>query len=271
VRRSKETLFCAFALKGKHMNESELAWRTRRDFLRACLALPAAAFVLAACSGQAADSATPQAAAPTQPAPTNLSPTQAPPTPTQPTPASPPPTQAPLVQAAPTQLAPAQVLQPTPACADDDGVTPAQTEGPYFTPNSPERTSLLDTGIAGTKLTVTGYILTTDCKPIARALLDFWQADDKGVYDNNGFRLRGHQFSDDTGRYSLETIVPGLYPGRTRHIHVKVQLPNQSILTSQLYFPGEPGNQSDSIFNQNLLLVVQDASDGKLATFNFVL
>jgi protocatechuate 3,4-dioxygenase beta subunit len=114
-------------------------------------------------------------------------------------------------------------------------------------------------------------VLTTDCKPIARALLDFWHADDNGKYDNAGYRLRGHQFTDDAGRYKLETIVPGLYPGRTRHFHVKVQAPNQSILTTQMYFPNEPPNNSDSIFNQDLLVSLQDADDGKLATFDFVL
>ena len=69
---------------------------------------------------------------------------------------------------------------------------------------------------------------------VARALLDVWHADDRGGYDTAGFRLRGHQFTDGSGRFELETIVPGLYPGRTRHIHVKVQAPNGPILTTQL-------------------------------------
>src|SRR4051794_30402077 len=47
-------------------------------------------------------------------------------------------------------------LKATPACGDADDVTPEQTEGPYFTRNSPERTSLLETGAGGTKLTLTG-------------------------------------------------------------------------------------------------------------------
>jgi len=60
---------------------------------------------------------------------------------------------------------------------------------------------------------------------VGGALLDFWQADAAGDYDNTGFRLRGHQFSGADGRFRLATVVPGLYPGRTRHIHVKVQRP----------------------------------------------
>jgi protocatechuate 3,4-dioxygenase beta subunit len=150
-------------------------------------------------------------------------------------------------------------------------VTPSQTAGPYYKRSSPQRTSLLEQGISGTKLVVTGVVLSTDCQPIAQALLDFWQADAQGGYDNTGYRLRGHQFTDDTGHYRLETVVPGAYPGRTRHIHVKVQAPNQPVLTTQLYFPGESRNATDGIFRPELLLTVQDVSDGKAATFNFVL
>jgi protocatechuate 3,4-dioxygenase beta subunit len=173
---------------------------------------------------------------------------------------------------APTAAAAETILPPTPACGDDDDdLTPEQTEGPFYTPNTPERTSLLEPGMAGTRILLTGTVLATNCQPVAGALLDFWHADDAGVYDNEGFRLRGHQFADDQGRYRLETIVPGLYPGRTRHFHVKVQAPNQPVLTTQLYFPGEPQNASDGIFSSELLMDVQGATDGPQATFDFVL
>ncbi len=232
----------------------------RREFLRASIA-SAVSFLLAACGLRPAGNAT-QAAAP---AVTDKPPTQAPPTQaasTQPAPA--------LTQPAPTEGGQG-ILPPTPACGDDDDVTPTQTEGPYYTPNTPERTSFLESGVTGTRMIVTGFVLSARCEPVARALLDFWHADDAGVYDNVGYKLRGHFFSDDQGRYTLETIMPGLYPGRTRHFHVKVQAPNQPILTTQLYFPGEAGNPSDGIFSPDLLMEVQDAEEGKLGAFNFVL
>ncbi|HYW89895.1 MAG TPA: dioxygenase, partial [Chloroflexota bacterium] len=66
-------------------------------------------------------------------------------------------------------------------------------------------------------------------------------------------------------------VVPGLYPGRTRHIHVKVQAPNGPVLTTQLYFPGEVSNSRDGIFDPSLLLSTADNGDGtQSATFNFV-
>ena len=221
---------------------------SRRAFLQ--MSLPV---VLAACSAPAATA--------TQPAPTDAPP--AAPTST---------TAIAAVEPAATPAAPVVSLPATPQCGDDDDdPTPAQTEGPYYTPNTPERTSFLEAGLAGTRLIVTGYVLTTNCQPVAQALLDFWHADDAGQYDNVGYRLRGHQFTDEQGRYSLETIVPGLYPGRTRHFHVKVQAPNRPVLTTQLYFPNEAGNATDGIFNPVLVMDVQDTAAGKAASFNFVL
>jgi protocatechuate 3,4-dioxygenase beta subunit len=167
------------------------------------------------------------------------------------------------------------ILAPTPACGDHHDLAPtiAQTEGPYFTPNSPERASLLEPRMPGRKLVVTGYVYSTDCRPVRKALLDFWQANDAGHYDNVGFTLRGHQFTDKDGRYELTTIVPGLYPGRTRHIHVKVQAANGPVLTSQLYFPDEPANATDGIFDPALVMDLQNATnakEGRVGFFTFV-
>lgn len=241
------------------MERNRAARWTRRGFVRTWLVGPASV-LLAACLGQRGGTGTPEAATEAQPGAAPRTQVPASSAPAQPTP---------LVT--PTQAEVAQVLPPTPACGDDDDATPSQTAGPFFTPNSPERLSLLESGVAGTKLVVTGSVLSTSCQPVAGALLDFWQCDDNGEYDNVGYRLRGHQFADDQGRFSLETIVPGLYPGRTRHIHVRVQAPNQPVLTTQLYFPGEPANATDGIFHPELVMDVQDTADGQAAAFNFVL
>ena len=162
---------------------------------------------------------------------------------------------------------PPRSLAPTPSCDDGDEPTVAQSEGPYFTPGSPERRSLLGDGFEGERLVIAGRVLTTGCKPVRRALLDFWQADGDGEYDNSGFRLRGHQFTDARGRFELATIVPGLYPGRTRHLHVKVQAPRRDVLTTQLYFPGEEANGADGLFVPELVMDVR----GRRASFDFVL
>ena len=125
--------------------------------------------------------------------------------------------------------------------------------------------------MAGQRLRIGGLVLGRSCRPLANVLVDLWHADAAGAYDNRGYRLRGHQFTDAEGRWQFETVVPGLYPGRTRHLHVKLQPPRGDILTTQLYFPGEPGNARDRIFDQRLL--VRSASDGEqmIARYDFVL
>ena len=125
--------------------------------------------------------------------------------------------------------------------------------------------------MTGDRLVLSGFVLTTDCKPLPGALLDFWQADAKGNYDNDGFRLRGHVLADAQGRYRVETIMPGAYPGRTRHIHVKVQPPGGRVLTTQLYFPDEPGNQRDGIYSPALQMALARGPEAAQGSFNFVL
>ncbi len=163
-------------------------------------------------------------------------------------------------------------LQATPTCDDGDDPTPELTEGPYFTSGSPRRRSLVGPGIPGARLTITGFVLTTACKPVKRAKLDFWQADAKGVYDTEDNRLRGHQFTDASGRYALETIVPALYTRRTKHIHVKVQAPAREVLTTQLFFPGVSANRGDRLYDSALLLRRwRRVGARRTARFDFVL
>ncbi len=161
-------------------------------------------------------------------------------------------------------------LEPTPSCSDDDEPTQAQIEGPYFTPGSPERANLRDAGMAGTPIVLTGYVLSLNCRPMAGVLVDLWHADDGGNYDNEGYRLRGHQFTGPDGTYRFETIVPGFYPGRTRHFQPKFQAPNQPVLTTQFYFPGEPRNLSDAFFQPELLLSMAEEPE-KLGRYDVVL
>ena len=52
--------------------------------------------------------------------------------------------------------------------------------------------------------------------------------------------------------FASRPSLPAEYPGRTRHIHVKVQAPGGRILTTQLYFPGDPGNKRDCLYRPEL-------------------
>jgi protocatechuate 3,4-dioxygenase beta subunit len=153
----------------------------------------------------------------------------------------------------------------TPACGKH---TVSQTEGPFYTPDSPKRSSLLENGSPrDARFIVTGIVLSAQCKPVANALVDLWHADESGDYDNTGFRYRGHQYTDAQGRYRFETIRPALYPGRTRHFHVKVQAPGKRMLTTQLYFAGDPGNRRDGLYRPELEMKMAKGGEG---SFDFV-
>jgi protocatechuate 3,4-dioxygenase beta subunit len=158
----------------------------------------------------------------------------------------------------------------TPATRCASGrLTPEQTEGPFYKPGSPER-ERVDQGATGQALVLAGRVLSAGCRPVARARMEFWQADGRGSYDNGGYRLRGHEFTDARGRYRLTTVYPGLYTGRTRHIHVKVAPPSGRTLTTQLYFPGEPRNASDGIFMPATLVSLTRGRPAWTARFDFI-
>jgi protocatechuate 3,4-dioxygenase beta subunit len=170
-----------------------------------------------------------------------------------------------------TDAALTQEIAPTPFCHDGDEPTVSETEGPFFKPRSPERSDLREMGAAGRRFELSGVVLSRSCRPLRGAVVDLWHADEKGEYDNIGFRYRGHVITGPDGAFHFGTIVPAPYPGRTRHYHVKVQTPGSRLLTTQLYFTNEPANLRDGLFQRELLMRVADAGDGLAGRFDFVL
>ena len=118
--------------------------------------------------------------------------------------------------------------------------------------------------MTGVRLLIRGYVRHADCAPAGGARLDFWQADANGEYDLSGYRLRGYVQAGPDGQYQIETILPAVYGGRPRHIHVKVTPLDGGTLTTQLYFPGDSPTPE--------LTVVLEQSDPNAATaiFNFI-
>jgi protocatechuate 3,4-dioxygenase beta subunit len=156
----------------------------------------------------------------------------------------------------------------TPHCGEADAATIAQTEGPFFRAGSPGRTDLVEPGSKARQVELTGFVLTRGCHPVARAVVDLWHADENGAYDNKGYRYRGRVYTDEKGRYRFRTIVPALYPGRTRHYHANVAAGGKLILTTQLYFPNEPGNRRDGLYRKELLMQVANSEVAKGAKDN---
>lgn len=144
--------------------------------------------------------------------------------------------------------------------------TPADIEGPFYKAGAPLRTNFIEAGSTAEKMLLTGVVRSPDCKPLASVSLDFWHSDDKGGYDQAGYRYRGIVTTDALGRYRLETNLPPPYAGRPRHIHVKLQRIGAPGLTTQLYFPGEAHDAPRA-----LVVKMERRPDERTATFDFVL
>lgn len=154
-------------------------------------------------------------------------------------------------------------------CTPGIGATERQTEGPFFRGGSPLRGDLVGQG-RGERITLDGLVMTRGCQPVRGAIVDIWHADAAGDYDNRGYEFRGHQVTDERGAWRFETIVPARYPGRTPHYHVKVTPPGGRTLTTQLYFPGDPGNARDGLFKPSLQMRVGKAAAGTTGRFDFI-
>ena len=231
--------------------------RMRRPFAIALPALAVTALLLSACSSASTadgSGATAAASSPSASSAASSAEASAPSTPT-----------AGSDSDAPTSAAPASTC-------DASATLVEMTEGPYYTPNPPERATISDADTVGIPLVITGVVYDADCQPVAGATLDFWQADGSGTYDNEGYNLRGVQTTDEQGAYTLTTVIPGLYPSRTEHVHVKVTAPGGPTYTTQLYFPDVPQNDSDGIFDEAMLVTVTAQDDDSMdASFDFVL
>lgn len=148
-------------------------------------------------------------------------------------------------------------------------------EGPFYKPGAPIRSVLLESGMKGTPFTITGRVLDTQGRPLRGALLDIWHASDSGVYDNQGYHLRGRLYTDEDGRYTLRTLKPAAYGSptdkRPAHVHVKASFERGPILTTQLYFKGDPWNRQDPAVRPSLIMSPQREADGLRAQFDFVI
>ena len=174
--------------------------------------------------------------------------------------------------------APGIHLVPTPTCINDHhDPTGAFEEGPYYVPDTPPKTNFRLPGHAGRDFVLRGRVLDTRCSPIGGAVLDCWQVNEHGIYDNLTYNYRGHQFTRADGSYELFTVLPVPYTfagiWRAAHVHVKVQGPNTRLLTTQVFFDNDPeGNARAFDFDPRLMGEVRTLPDGSAETvYNFVL
>jgi protocatechuate 3,4-dioxygenase beta subunit len=131
----------------------------------------------------------------------------------------------------------------------------------------------------GEPAVVSGRVLSTDGTPLAGAVLDVWEGNENGLYeqqdpDQPDMNLRGRFRTDAEGRYTIVAIKPvsypipddgpvgqmlralGRHPYRPAHIHFIVSADGHAPLTTHLFAEGDPYLGSDAVFGTKDSLVV---------------
>ncbi len=151
--------------------------------------------------------------------------------------------------------------------------------GPYWIANAPYRTVLASPDEPGTRLFIDGRVFASDCStPLEGTIVDVWHASDEGCYsvvqqcgDEDPFNLRGQMLTAADGTYGYETILPGYYVGRCRHIHLRIVPPTGPILVTQLYFEGDPRIPDDPFASDpdaiHRIIPLTEDEDGSLHGF----
>lgn len=162
------------------------------------------------------------------------------------------------------------LLSPTlKAFAESCGLTPAQTQGPFF-PEQPlpsdsdlTRASVRGPRAKGEVIVIRGVVQDQSCKPVKNARVEVWQAAASGKYKHSAdtnpapldphFKYSAELITDAQGKYEFRTIIPGSYPAtetwdRPPHIHFKISCLGFQELITQMYFAEHPLNERDPIF-----------------------
>ena len=162
-------------------------------------------------------------------------------------------------------------------------LTAEQTEGPFYFDVDRIRSDIRENREGATLRLGVRVRDAAECEPISNAVVDIWHCDAEGSYSGNGQTyLRGAQVTNAAGVAEFTTVYPGWYPGRTVHIHAKVHLDRQTVLTTQLYFDDtftarafnrEPYtrdsgrdafNESDGLYTKDLELTLSQEGDAYL-------
>jgi catechol 1,2-dioxygenase len=163
--------------------------------------------------------------------------------------------------------------------------------GPYYRRGAPFRAKITPPLEPGTVLLISGRVWGLDTRrPLANAVIDIWQANAQGRYDNDDprnppaagvFKNRARLIADENGYYEYETVHPGPYQigenaWRPSHIHYLVTHPGYRQLVTQMYFRGDRHNAADAFIRDSLIIDPQERrgpnnATYKVGTFDIVL
>jgi len=165
---------------------------------------------------------------------------------------------------------------------DDPNVEPCKTTddilGPFYKSNAPFRENIIPLENTSESLIVKGKVFTGCDTALTEALVEIWNANDVGVYDNsNTYNFRGSYKTEQDGFYKFNTIIPGAYLNgdtyRPSHIHFRITAQNHQELVSQIYFKDDPFIKNDpwagdKKASERILLIEKDKNGVDTVIFN---
>jgi len=159
-----------------------------------------------------------------------------------------------------------------------ESTTPSQTVGPYLQIGLAwlDTNSIAPAGVPGERVRIRGRMLDADAKPIGDGMLEIWQADAAGRFDNPAFRGFGRVLTRSDGSFAFNTIRPGRIGSQASHLLVAVFARGMlKHAVTRMYFPGDANHAGDPVLSlvepaRRTTLVAQPAGDGSLE-WNIVL
>ncbi|HLW03384.1 MAG TPA: intradiol ring-cleavage dioxygenase [Ktedonobacterales bacterium] len=163
----------------------------------------------------------------------------------------------------------------------EDGATESTVFGPFYREGAaelPMGANISQDG-RGEPTVVSGRVLSTDGAPIPDALLDVWETNENGLYEQQDpeqpdMNLRGKFRTDGEGRFCFVAIKPvsysipddgpvgqmlravGRHPYRPAHIHLLISAEGFAPVTTHLFVSGDSYLDSDAVFGTKDSLVV---------------
>jgi len=173
-----------------------------------------------------------------------------------------------------------------PPIEEDCKITGKDILGPYFIADTSNVVNLNTRNLPGIPMRMIGKVYSGEGtnKPIKGAKIEIWHADSKGVYHPEGsgdvddylpseITLRGFVLTEEDGSFAFQSIRPGLYGRRARHLHYKITCPNHKELVTQSYFQDDARLTQD-VFSRKagdcrIINYTNDGNGGILGVMNF--
>jgi protocatechuate 3,4-dioxygenase, alpha subunit len=131
--------------------------------------------------------------------------------------------------------------------------TSEMTLGPFFPREFAQRASdlavLEGRPVHGEVIEITGRVVQVDGAPLDNLVLEIWQANAEGRYDDPAFFGWGRAATDANGVYRFRTIRPGAPEGRVPHVNFIILFSGlMRHLQTVMFFEGED-NGKDPVFD----------------------